>query len=89
MEQKKHTFQYITEAEKHTFQKVIDFMQCMDGNGIYYTIMEDLDYINKYELITEILNVFRQWKNKIINSRNETYKAICVFEYELIAMLET
>lgn len=33
----------ITEQDKRTFQKVVDFMQRMDQNGVYYTIMEDLE----------------------------------------------
>lgn len=33
----------ITEQDKRTFKKVVDFMQRMDQNGVYYTILEDLD----------------------------------------------
>ena len=39
----------ITEQDKRTFKKVVDFMQRMDQNGVYYTILEDLEYINPKE----------------------------------------
>lgn len=77
----------ITEHEKQTFQKVVDFMQRMDQNGVYYTILEDLEYISIKELIFEILETFRQWKNDLNNAHDPKYKAICNFEYDLISML--
>lgn len=55
----------ITEQDKRTFKKVVDFMQRMDQNGVYYTILEDLEYINPKELIAEILETFKQWKSDI------------------------
>ena len=55
----------ITEQDKRTFKKVVDFMQRMDQNGVYYTILEDLEYINPKELIAEILETFKQWKSMI------------------------
>lgn len=47
----------ITEQDKRTFKKVVDFMQRMDQNGVYYTILEDLEYISPKELIAEILEL--------------------------------
>lgn len=77
----------ITEQDKRTFKKVINFMQHMDQNGVYYTILEDLEYISMKELIFEILETFRQWKNDLNNAHDPKYKAICNFEFDLIAML--
>lgn len=77
----------ITEQDKRTFKKVINFMQHMDQNGVYYTILEDLEYISMKELILEILETFRQWKNDLNNAHDSKYKAICNFEFDLIAML--
>lgn len=76
----------ITEQDKRTFRKVVDFMQRMDQNGVYYTILEDLEFSPK-ELITEILEIFRQWKSDINSAHDPKYKAICNFEFDLIAML--
>ena len=59
-----------------------------DGDiGVYYTILEDLEYINPKELIAEILETFKQWKSDINSAHNPKYKAICNFEFDLIAML--
>ena len=58
----------ITEQDKRTFKKVVDFMQRMDQNGVYYTILEDLEYISPKELIAEILETVRQ--SKSTESRN-------------------
>jgi hypothetical protein len=77
----------ITEQDKRTFQKVADFMQRMDQNGVYYTIMEDLELINHKTIIAEILDIFRQWKSDINSPKDPKYKAICNFEFDLIAML--
>lgn len=77
----------ITEQDKRTFKKVVDFMQRMDQNGVYYTILEDLEYISPKELIAEILETFRQWKSDINNEHDPKYKAICNFEFDLITML--
>lgn len=77
----------ITEQDKRTFQKVVDFMQRMDQNGVYYTIMEDLELINHKTIIVEILDIFRQWKSDINSPKDPKYKAICNFEFDLIAML--
>lgn len=77
----------ITENDKRTFQKIVDFMQRMDQNGVYYTIMEDLNYINQKEIIKEILMIFHQWKEDLNNVEDLKYKAICNFEFDLIAML--
>lgn len=77
----------ITEQDKRTFQKVVDFMQRMDQNGVYYTIMEDLELINQKTIIAEILDIFRQWKSDINSAHDPKYKAICNFEFDLIAML--
>lgn len=77
----------ITENDKRTFQKIVDFMQRMDQNGVYYTIMEDLNYINTKEIIKEILMIFHQWKEDLNNVEDLKYKAICNFELDLIAML--
>lgn len=77
----------IAEQDKRIFQKVIDFMQCMDQNGVYYTIMEDLELTNQKEIIAEILDIFRQWKSDINSLENPKYKAICNFELDLISML--
>lgn len=77
----------ITEQDKRTFKKVVDFMQRMDQNGVYYTILEDLEYISPKELIAEILETFRQWKSDINSTHDPKYKAICNFEFDLIAML--
>ena len=77
----------ITEQDKCTFKKVVDFMQHMDQNGVYYTIMEDLELINNKTIIAEILETFRQWKSNINSAHDPKYKAICNFEFDLIAML--
>ncbi len=77
----------ITEQDKRTFRKVVDFMQRMDQNGVYYTILEDLEYISPKELIAEILEIFKQWKSDINSAHDPKYKAICNFEFDLIAML--
>lgn len=77
----------ITENDKRTFQKIVDFMQRMDQNGVYYTIMEDLNYINQKEIIKEILMIFHQWKEDLNNVEDLRYKAICNFEFDLITML--
>lgn len=77
----------LTEHEKRTFQKVVDFMQRMDQNGVYYSILEDLEYISPKEIILEILETFKQWKRDINSAHDPKYKAICNFEFDLIAML--
>lgn len=77
----------LTEHEKRTFQKVIDFMQRMDQNGVYYSILEDLEYISPKEIILEILEIFKQWKSDINSAHDPKYKAICNFEFDLIVML--
>lgn len=77
----------LTEHEKRTFQKVVDFMQRMDQNGVYYSILEDLEYISPKEIILEILETFRQWKRDINSAHDPKYKAICNFEFDLITML--
>ena len=77
----------ITEQDKHTFQKVVDFMERMDGNGIFYTILEDLEQIETKELITEILDIFTRWKNDLNSSSDPRYKTICNFELDLISII--
>ena len=77
----------ITEQDKHTFKKVVDFMQRMDQNGVYYTILEDLEYISPKELIAEILDIFNRWKIDLHSVSDPKYKAICNFEFDLITML--
>lgn len=77
----------LPEHDKNTFIKVVDFMQRIDQNGIYYTILEDLEYISPKELIAEILETFRQWKTDIGGANDPKYKAICNFEFDLINML--
>lgn len=77
----------VTEQDKRTFQKIVNFMQHIDQNGVYYTILEDLGHINTKELIFEILDIFKQWKIDIHNAHDPKYKAICNFEFDLIKML--
>lgn len=77
----------ITEQDKRTFKKVVDFMQRMDQNGVYYSIMEDLETVSHKTLIAEILEIFSRWKIDLHNVNDPKYKAICNFEFDLIAML--
>lgn len=77
----------VSERDKRTFQKVVDFMERMDGNGVFYTILEDLGQIETKELITEILDIFTHWKNDLNSPSDPRYKAICNFELDLISMI--
>lgn len=77
----------LTEKDKRTFQKVVDFMERMDGNGVYYTILEDLETVKPKQIILEILEIFTRWKIDLHSASNPKYKAICKFEFDLISML--
>lgn len=77
----------LTEKDKRTFQKVVDFMERMDGNGVYYTILEDLETVKPKQIILEILEIFTRWKIDLHSVSDPKYKAICKFEFDLISML--
>lgn len=77
----------LTENDKNTFRKVVDFMQRMDQNGVYYSILEDLETVSHKILIAEILDIFNRWKIDLHSVSDPKYKAICKFEFDLISML--
>lgn len=77
----------ISEQDKRTFEKIVDFMEHIDRNGSFYTILEELNQNTIKELATEILEIFRRWKADIGSESDPKYKAICNFEMELIAII--
>ena len=77
----------LTTKDKNTFQKVVDCMQRMNQNGVYYSIMEDLETVSHKILIAEILEIFSRWKIDLHSVNDPKYKAICNFEIAMVTML--
>lgn len=77
----------IKEKDKRTFERIVSFMERQDANGEYYSILEDLEMVNIKDLIMKIMDIFRRWKSDINCASDPKYKAICNFEFDLIAML--
>lgn len=77
----------IKEKDKRTFERIVSFMERQDANGEYYSILEDLEMVNIKDLIMEIMDIFRRWKSDLNCTSDPKYKAICNFEFDLIAML--
>lgn len=78
----------LSKSERQIFKRTVDFMQRVDPNGIYYTILEDLERVNPEELIVEILEILRRWKEDIHCPLNTKYRAISALELELILILQ-
>lgn len=78
----------LSKSERQVFKCAVDFMQRIDPNGVYYTILEDLECANPEELIIEILKIFSRWKEDIHHPLNTKYRAISKFENELILILQ-